>query len=162
MVWSRETAAVCDVRAPAPLNGRMPAKTLRTSSRDGFFSRYSAAVCRMNSISCSKATGSSGASSIGRVGGADERVAVPRDREHHAAVAGVRHHDGALAGEKRRVEDEMHALAGRDGGLGRGVGHAAHGVAERAGGVDHDSAPRLRTLRLFRRRETVPRPSRRQ
>ena len=68
----------------------------------------------MNSISCSMATGSSGGVVDRRIGGADQRVAVPGNGEHHAAVAGVRHHDGAVAGQKRAVEDQMNALAGRD------------------------------------------------
>ena len=49
-----------------------------------------------------------------RVGRADQRVAVPRDREQHAAVAGVRHHDRAVARQERAIEDEMNALARRD------------------------------------------------
>jgi len=34
----------------------------------------------------------------GCVGGSDQRVPVPRDGEHHASIARVRHHDGALTG----------------------------------------------------------------
>ena len=49
-----------------------------------------------------------------RVGGAHHRVAVPRDGEHHAPVAGVRHHDGVVAGQERSVEHQVDALAGRD------------------------------------------------
>ena len=46
-------------------SGRIPAKTLSTSSRPGFFARYSDAVCRINSISRSCATGSRTGRSIG-------------------------------------------------------------------------------------------------
>ena len=42
------------------------------------------------------------------------RVAVPRDREHDAAVGRVRHHDRVAARQKRSVEHEMDALARRD------------------------------------------------
>jgi hypothetical protein len=34
-------------------------------------------------------------------------VAVPRDREHHAAIRGVRHHDRRVGRQKGVVEDEM-------------------------------------------------------
>ena len=67
-----------------------------------------------------------------RVGGADQRVAVPGNGEHHAAVAGVRDHDGAVAGQKGAVEHQVDALAGSDDGLHRGVRHAAQIVGERS------------------------------
>ncbi len=38
MVWSRESAAVL-AESPARTSGRMPAKTLVTSPRPGFFAR---------------------------------------------------------------------------------------------------------------------------
>jgi len=53
------------VPAAVPTSGRMPANTLSTSSRVGAFARYSPAVARMNSISCSWATGSSVADAMG-------------------------------------------------------------------------------------------------
>src|ERR1035441_6662065 len=55
MVWSRDSAAV----PPPPADftsGRMPANTLRISPRVGLCARYSEAVDRMKSISCSMAT----------------------------------------------------------------------------------------------------------
>ncbi len=92
----------------------------------------------MNSISCSKGTGSKVASLDRRVGGADERMAVPGDGEHDAAVAGVRHHDGGVAGQEGAVEDEVGALAGRDHRRRIGIGQTAHGIGEGAGGIDDD------------------------
>ena len=72
----------------------------------------------------------------GGFGGADEGVAVPRDGEHHPAVAGVGDHDGGIAGEERAIENEESALAGGDEGGGGGVVEVANGVGESACGVD--------------------------
>src|ERR1035438_2514331 len=41
-------------------------------------------------------------------------MAVPWNGEHHAAIAGMRDHDGALAGKEGAIEDQVHPLAGRD------------------------------------------------
>ena len=85
IVWSRDSAAVS---LPSPLltSGRMPTNTLRTSARVGGLRRYWPAVSRMNSISSVSGRGSSVGVVDRRVGRADERVAVPGNREHHAAV----------------------------------------------------------------------------
>ena len=37
------------------------------------------------------------------IGGADHRNIAPGYREHHAAVAGMRHHNRGFAGDKRTV-----------------------------------------------------------
>ena len=60
-----------------------------------------------------------------RIGGADNGVAMPRDGEHDAAVAGVRHHDGVIARQEPAVENQVDALAGSDDGRDGGVGHTA-------------------------------------
>ena len=74
------------------------------------------------------------------VGGADNGPAVPGDREQHPPIVGMRHHDGAVAGEKRAVQHEMHTLAGGDERPRFRVYHPAYTVDERAGGVDHHPA----------------------
>ena len=155
MVWSRESAAV-DAAPSARTSGRMPTDTLSTSSRVGARCRYWPAVSRMNATSSSSARGSSVGSANRRVGGADQRVAVPGDGEHHAAVARVRHHDGAPARQERPVEHEVDALARRDHRRGRRIGQAAHAVREGARRVDdHPRAHAnlaARTPRRWRRR----------
>ena len=80
-----------------------------------------------------------------RVGGADERVTVPRNREHHAAVRRVRHHDRRVGRQKGVVEHQMNALARRDQRLRVGLGQPAHRVGECAGRID-DHARRDRPL----------------
>ena len=72
-----------------------------------------------------------------RVGRTDQRVLVPRDGEHHAPVARVRHHDRAVARQERPIEHEMDALARRDQRRRVRLGEMADAVTERAGGVDH-------------------------
>ena len=64
MVWSRESAAVLP-ESPERTSGRIPAKTLRTSPRDRLLCQIERCGLRMNSISCSSATGSSVASGMG-------------------------------------------------------------------------------------------------
>ena len=86
----------------------------------------------MKSISSSSGRGSSVGVGDRRVGRADQRVPVPRDGEHHAAVARVRHHDGAVAGQERLREHEVDALARRDQRRRVGLGQPAHAVGERA------------------------------
>jgi hypothetical protein len=46
------------------------------------------------------------------VGGADDGPAMPGNREQHAAIVGMRDHDGAVSGEERAVQHKVHALAG--------------------------------------------------
>ena len=74
----------------------------------------------------------------GRIGGADQRVAVPRNGKHDAPIAGVGHHDRVVAGQKFALENQMDSLAGRD-DVGRvGIGHLADGVSECARRIDDD------------------------
>ncbi len=64
-------------------------------------------------------------------------MAVPGNGEEHAAVAGVRHHDGGVAQQKRTLEDQVNTLAGLDHSAGMRIGEAAYLVSKDAGGVDH-------------------------
>ena len=75
----------------------------------------------------------------GRVGGPDHDVVPPRNGKHHAAVAGVGHHDCRGPGEEAALEHEVHSLAGRDHGQGPGVIGTAEFVAECTRGIDHAS-----------------------
>ncbi len=74
----------------------------------------------------------------GCVGGSDDGVIVPGNGEEDTAIAGARHHEGAVSAEEGFVEDEMNALAGRNHTIGAGVGHVADDISEDASGVDDD------------------------
>jgi len=71
-----------------------------------------------------------------RVGGAYQRVAVPRDGEHHAPIARVRHHDRSITGQKLPRQHDVHTLARRDDRLRCPIVHPAQLIAKRAGCVD--------------------------
>ena len=105
------------------------------------------AVSSMNSISWSSATGSSGASSIGV-------SVVPTSvwpchgmREHHAAVPGVRHHDGVVSPGRNERSSTMCAPW-----LGAIIFFASGSASWRtesvngAGGVDDDLGLRARSV----------------
>jgi hypothetical protein len=83
------------------------------------------------------------------IGGADQRVAVPWNSEHHAAVAGMRDHDGVLAGQKGAVEDQVHSLAGRDHRRDGGIRLPAQVVGERPRGVDDHLGRRMEFFSAF-------------
>ena len=78
-------------------------------------------------------------------------MAVPRNREHDAAVAGVRHHDGVVAGQE--TSDRR---PGERPGSGRSSALAAGSASWRTESVKapvaliDDSGPELRTLRRSR------------
>ncbi len=135
MEWSRESDAVLPPPA-AFTSGRMPAQALRMSARVGGLARYRPAVSRMKSISCSKGTGSGETSSIGvsvvptRVWPCQGMANITRPSLVWGTMMAV------SAAQERSVEHQVDALARRDHGRGRGVGQAAHPVAEAAGGVD--------------------------
>src|SRR5688500_1284736 len=113
IVWSRERAAVIRLSL-LRTSGRMPTKTLNTSLRDGALCRYCPAVSSTKAISCSKWARLEDGLVDGGVRRADDGVPVPGDREHDAAVAGVRHHDRTLPGQERPIEHEMDPLAWGD------------------------------------------------
>ena len=64
---------------------------------------------------------------------------MPRDREEHATVVRLRHHQRAVAGEERAVEDDVRALARDDERLRRRFIEPPDGVGENARRVDHDA-----------------------
>ncbi len=144
MTWSRASRAVFEV-FPSRTRGRMPAKTLKTSSRAGSFTEILPGGGENEVNFVLHGDRFEGGGGDRRVGGSDQRVTVPWDREEHAAVARVRHQDGAPAGQEAGGKHEMNALArcdhwfGSGFGLGRGLGlyFLPQGVAERTGGVDH-------------------------
>ena len=148
MVWSRESAAVFPALR-AFTSGRMPAKTLRRSSRASVLcARYSAGRLQNElDLLLHGATGSSERRGDRRIGGADQRMAMPGNGEHHAAIAGVRHHDGAIAGQKRAVEHQVHSLARRDHRRSRSDPPAGGRIAEGAGRIDHDLGHSAEALR---------------
>jgi hypothetical protein len=65
---------------------------------------------------------------------------MPRDGEHDAAIAGVRHHDGAGSRQEGTVEDKMDTLAGRDHGFCRGICPLPQFIGEGTGGVHNHFA----------------------
>ena len=77
----------------------------------------------------------------GSIGSANQRVLMPRNRKHHAAIAGVRNHNGAIARQKGSVQHQVNALARRDHRDSIGFGHPPHCIAERAGRIDHHLRP---------------------
>ena len=85
---------------------------------------------------------------------------MPWDGEHHPAIAGMRDHDGALAGKKGTIEDQMHPLAGRDHGRDGGIRLAAQVVGERPRGIDRHFGLRMEFSATFRvaRDHTVDEP----
>ena len=74
---------------------------------------------------------------------------VPWNGEHYAAIAGMRHHDGAVAREKPAVENEVHALAQGHHGLRGWVRLAPQVIAECAGRVNHHLRLRPKLLAGF-------------
>ncbi len=64
-------------------------------------------------------------------------MTVPRNRKQHAPVAGMRHHDGRIAGKKRTVKYQVNALAGRNHRLDRRVRLPADRIGKRPRGVHH-------------------------
>ncbi len=73
------------------------------------------------------------------VGCAQEGAIVPWDGKQHSPIAGVRHHDGGIAGKKRFLQHQMHPLAGRNNGRCAGVVHVPQLIAEGSGCVDDTS-----------------------
>ena len=70
------------------------------------------------------------------IGCADHDTIMPRNGKEHAAVRGLRNHDGAVAWQKRLRQHQMGALTGGNNGFGVRFIHLPDGIAENAGGVD--------------------------
>ena len=79
-----------------------------------------------------------------RVRGAHNHPVVPRHCKQHAAIVGVRHHDCGIAGQKRLVEHQVHALARPDDVRTRRLVHFEDSVGKNARRVDHHTALDLR------------------
>src|SRR5260370_31476194 len=67
-------------------------------------------------------------------------MVMPWDSEHHPPVAGMRHHNGAVARNEGSIEDQMDSLTGSNDRFYRRVCLAAKIIAERARGVNHHFA----------------------
>ena len=74
---------------------------------------------------------------------------MPGDGEHHAAVAGVRHHDGVIARQKLAGKHQVNALAGGDHRFRLRIRHATDVVGEGSGGVDDDLGVDLELAAAF-------------
>jgi len=77
------------------------------------------------------------------VGGSDQHVPVPGNREDESAVAGCGDHQRGLAGQKPGRQDDVRALAGCDQRAGVAIVEPSQRIAERAGGVDDTASAQL-------------------
>src|SRR5271170_5997832 len=66
-------------------------------------------------------------------------MSMPGNGEHHAAIAGMRHHDGRVAFEERLLENKMNALARFNHVCSLRIGHMTDAVSKHAGSIDHDT-----------------------
>src|SRR5262249_61434361 len=66
-------------------------------------------------------------------------MSMPWNCEQDTSVAGVRHHDGAVAGQKLGAENEVDTLTGRDQRLHLGFRQLSKQIAKRTGSIDDDA-----------------------
>ena len=90
----------------------------------------------------------------GRVGGAEDELAMPRDGEEHAAVLRFRNEQRRVAGLKTPVDHEVNPLARREHRRRAGLVHPPDAVGKDAGRIDDGGgleAELLARLRVARR-----------
>ena len=66
-------------------------------------------------------------------------MTMPGNDEENPPIAGTRHHQRRIAGQKAAVEDQMDTLAGDQQRFCLWVIHTTNGVGEYARGIDHDA-----------------------
>ena len=162
IVWSRESAEVCAVRGAGAAQGADAREDAQDVGARRLLFQVQRGGLQDELDLLLEGDGLQRRFVDGRVGGADERVAMPRDREHHAAVAGVRDHDGAL-GRQETTHRRRDARPGWARWQARRAGSAMRRTVSLngPGGVDHDARGGFELFACFDDRGSARRPLRR-